>query len=143
MLVACLYPADADELVATVDELRAMRSADLDHVAGLSDGSIVLNVKVANPDPHLPSLQMRNPVSRQTSRAGAVRIERGGRHARKVYAAVSPVTGLRRCRGFRALRSPEASVPADLAGTATTAWSFGSTSARQRIGPGMAAGVTT
>lgn len=68
-----------------------MRNADLDHVAGLSDGSIVLNVNVAIPDPHLPSLQMRNPVSRQTSRAGAVRIERGGRHARKVYAAVSPV----------------------------------------------------
>jgi hypothetical protein len=52
-----------------------MRSPDLDHVAGLHDASIVLKVRVAIPDSHLPSLQVGNRVSRETSRTGAVRIE--------------------------------------------------------------------
>lgn len=39
-----------------------MRSADLDDVAGLRDGSIALDVRVTIPDPHLPSLQVRNPT---------------------------------------------------------------------------------
>lgn len=62
MLGACPNPADADELVAKVEELLAMRSADLDDVAGLRDGSIALDVRVTIPDPHLPSLQVRNPT---------------------------------------------------------------------------------
>ena len=79
-LVAPMRPVRAHQLVAAVDELLAVWSADLDRLPSADHVAVALDEQVVLRDAHLPTLQVRHPVPGETARAGTAVIERDVRH---------------------------------------------------------------
>ena len=73
-----------------VDQLLAVWGWDVHRLAGSHDASIGLHKRVVSADAYLPPFQVRQPIARELSSAGTLRVKRARRHVVSVLRATRP-----------------------------------------------------